>query len=164
MVWRSLKAMVFALALCISMATQTHAYSVYDGNPSSTYLAYFSDMLSKFPISSDYVAFRSGQNEYILAVGNFDFSGGVFSADSDTDICIISSTGNYNGYYRMDFEVDSNFVLSVGNHIIYSNLGNFPTLESRGDIFNVSTIYILATLCLCLCLRSVFEWRRCLRN
>lgn len=162
---RKLKVLGLLVALCASMATQAQAYTAYDGTPSSTYIEYFRDVLAKFPATADYVAFRSGQYEYMLVVGDFDEAGNAIRADGEVDICVISTNGgNYNSSYGISFRRESDFSLSPGDEIIYSNLGFYPSLLERNEVINYATLFVLCACAVASVLRSIFSWRNGLRR
>lgn len=163
MVRRLIIALGLVVAICGSMATQAEAYSAYDGTPSSTYITYFRDMLTKFSFASDYVCFRSGQYEYLLVIGDLTKSDNRIHADGEVDICEISTNSGYNATYSMSFRSESNFYVDCGDEIVYSNLGNYPTLEERGDLFEFTTLFIIVCCAVCCLFRGVFEWRKGLR-
>lgn len=159
MVRRLILAMSLVVAICGSMATQALAYSAYDGTPSNTYITYFRDMLTKFSASSDYVAFRSGQYEYMLVIGDLDDTGAAIRATGTVDICTISTNSNYGASYAMSFRTEDGFFLDPGDEIIYSNLGSYPSLEERGDLTDYATLCIIACCAVCCLFRGLFEWR-----
>lgn len=163
MVRRLIVALGLVVALCGSMATQAGAYSVYDGTPSSTYITYFRDMLTKFSVSSDYVCFRSTQYVYLLVVGDLTKTDNRIHADGTVDICEISTNSGYNASYSISFRSEDNFFVDCGDEIIYSNLGMYPTLEERGDLFDFSTLFIIACCAVCCLFRGIFEWRNGIR-
>lgn len=157
---RKLKVLGLLVALCVSMATQAQAYTAYDGTPSTTYIEYFRDVLAKFPASADYVAFRSGQYEYILAVGELDENGNVIRAVGEVDICVISTNGsNYSNSYSIGFRKETGFTLTAGDEIIYTNLGLYPSLVERNEVINYATLFVLCACAVACVLRGVFGWR-----
>lgn len=160
MVRRLMVAMSLVVAICGSMATQAMAYTAYDGTPSSTYIAYFRDMLSKFSASYDYVVFRNTQYEYMLVVGDLAEIGGRIQSAGAVDICEISTNNGYNASYSLQFRSEESFVLDPGDEIIYSNLGLYPSLEERGDVVDYATYFLLAVIAVCCLFRGIFEWRK----
>lgn len=160
MVRRLMVAMGLLVALCGSMATQALAYTAYDGTPSNTYITYFRDMLSKFSASSDYVVFRSGQNEYLLVLGELAETENAIRATGIVEICSISTNSGYNASYSMSFRTEEDFYLNPGDEIIYSNLGKYPSLEDRGDVTDYATLCIICACAVCSLFRCVFEWRK----
>ena len=164
MVRRLIIALGLVVALCGSMATQAEAYSVYDGTPSSTYITYFRDMLTKFSVASDYVCFRSGQYDYLLVIGDLTKTDNRIQSTGSVDICEISTYSGYNATYSMSFRTEENFFVDCGDEIVYSNLGMYPTLEQRGDLFDFTTLFIVAACAVCCLFRGFFEWRNGLRS
>lgn len=160
MVRKLIVALGLVVALCGSMATQAQAYTAYDGTPSNTYITYYRDMLAKYPASADYVVFRSGQYEYILAVGELTAgTANKIVGDGTVEICAISTNSGYNSNYAIEYRSESGFVLDVGDEIIYSNLGHYPGLEERRDIVDYATLFVLCACAVCSLFRGVLDWR-----
>lgn len=90
-------------------------------------LEIFDRIVAKLPLGVDYVYYRDSQYNYCLAYGNLSYSGSYFTGRNVTRI-------NYNTYtgssQQPTFTVStvSSFNLSVSNWLVYSNLGNFPSL------------------------------------
>ncbi len=90
-------------------------------------LEIFDRIVAKLPLGVDYVYYRDSQYNYCLAYGNLSYSNSYFTGRNVTRI-------NYNTYtgssQQPTFTVStvSSFNLSVSNWLVYSNLGNFPSL------------------------------------
>lgn len=74
----SISVTVVAVVCAICTTTAADTVTPYDGNIGTTQLTYFRDILSNVPITDDYVFVRSGQYDYKLITGNFDYSGACF--------------------------------------------------------------------------------------
>lgn len=136
----------FALVLALGNRAQASDYTVYDGNMSSTYIDYFRDIVAGIGFNEHYVAFRSGQYEYTLIVGELIYADGNFSL-VDTGTCYtISNSGNYNSLYEYDVSRLEQFSLSSGNYIVYSDLGQFPRLTTRGENYEILQTYTLCAI------------------
>lgn len=116
--------------------------AVYDdGMISSTYLDMARGLIKYVPFGQDYVFARTGQYEYIFAIGDFEegFSG-------SSEIWKIT-TGNYNSNYSFNHYIDGSFSLSVGNGLIYSSVAPYPSLE--GVNYSYALLFVSAfALCL----------------
>lgn len=123
---------VFALVtFCLS--ERASAYSIYQGNISTTQLTYFKDIANNLMPNDEYVFFRSGQYDYTMIVGDLDYSNGVFSLVSDVGKdYTITQSDNYNSTYEYVVSDINEFNLVYTNELIYSNLGEFPELIERG--------------------------------
>ncbi len=144
MVWKRLILFVLMLAVLSALPISASAYSVYqEGNISTTYLTYFKDMSTVIGINDDYVFFRSGQNEYTLAVGELELASGYIRG-SNIDIYQIYSVtaSGYNTVYAYGSTTQSSFVLQVASSLIYSNLGNYPQLIER-SVYNETAILLV---------------------
>lgn len=140
-------ALIFGLAVTAQAAT----HEVYEGSLSSTYITYFKDTVSGLPLSSHYVCFRSGQNEYVMVAGDVVYNGGEFTLDGIAKEYRYYAEGtNYNSYYHYDVTEITEFSLEVGNNIVYSDLGEYPQLMDRGEKFEV-----LSAVLVCVCMLSV---------
>lgn len=157
------------LLVCLLVASPMQALaddSIYtDGNISSTYTSIFEDVLNRVTIIDDYVYFRSGQYEYTLIVGDLDLNNNVFTSSKVKRYTIITSTQSYNqSIYRYSVIEDTNFRLNASDYLVYSNLGNYPTLIERGVIYEYATLVLLCIVGLCLLIRPIFKFTYHLRN
>ena len=103
-------------------------------------LEIFDRIASKLPLGVDYVYFRDSQYVYSFVYGYLSYSGTSFSGSDVTRI-------NYNTYsgssQQPTFTVSTvnSFNLSVSNWLVYSNLGDYPSLggSQGGYRFEVLT-------------------------
>ena len=146
-----------------SIATQTYAYThtVYDsGAISSTYLTYYRDILSGVSFNDNYVAFRDGQNSYIMVVGELECNNDVISLkDSGTAYIFRQEGTNYNNQYRYYVEDIKSFSVDTNNYIVYSDVGDYPQLMERGAKYEVLTTVIICITCLCVVISRIFRRR-----
>lgn len=90
-------------------------------------LEIFDRIVAKLPLGVDYVYYRDSQYNYCLAYGNLSYNNSYFSGRNVTRI-------NYNTYtgssQQPTFTVSivSSFNLPVSNWLVYSNLGDYPSL------------------------------------
>lgn len=163
MVWKVKKVLVvvFVLVLiCTFGATvQAQTYTPYEGNISTSNLTYFEDIISKVSILKDYVLIRNGQYEYSLIVGDLEYSNNKFTANGSCDVYKLNTGSNYNSYYTYSKTTDSSAVINTNSILVYSNLGDFPELENRGDKFEILQTVIIGTLCVGIVIRSIFRSR-----
>lgn len=104
------------------------AHDPYDtGSISTSVVSYMSDVIPKMG-NVHYVLFRSDQYKYRLYYSKeLEYTGGgYFTADS-TEFVEYDSR-----YYTWLQGTESNFSLSAGNTMVYSDLGGYPMLSS-GD-------------------------------
>lgn len=110
---------------------------VYDqGTISSSYVDIAKGLIKYVPFGQDYVFARTGQYEYLFAIG--DFSQG-FSGSAEVWKIVV---GGYNSNYSFIHYTDSAFSLSVGNGMIYSSVAPYPSLE--GVDFSYALMFISA--------------------
>lgn len=153
---RQIKMMCAIVVLLCAFGTTAHAatYTVYEGNPSSTYITYFRDILSGIGFNENYVAFRSGQYEYTMVVGDLSYDGTSFNLDSSGTVYKFTTDNSYNSYYSYSVTDLSVFNLNPDDKIVYSDLGQFPQLLERGDKFEMLTAVLV-----CIALLSVVVGR-----
>lgn len=115
---------------------------VYDeGTISTTYIEIARGLVKYVPFGKDYVFARTGQYEYIFAVGDFEQG---FSGSAEIWKIIV---GGYNTNYSFTHYSDSSFSLSVGNGMIYSSVAPYPSLE--GVNFSYALVFI-SSFALCM--------------
>lgn len=151
--------LITAGATCTAVSAAN--YTTYDGNISTTQLTYFRDILPHISITDNYVVARTDQNQYIMCVGKLDYNNGVFTLNEPGRIYILDTNGtNYNNYYTYSNDTIEDFKLTVGNKLIYSDLGEFPQLEERGQRYEIIQTVIISTVCVCAVVRSIFYFRK----
>lgn len=145
---KTIVCLVAILLLVGGFATRAQAatYDIYDGNPSNTYIQYFKDLLPSIELSKNYVAFRSGQYEYTMVVGDIVYNNGLFTSDGDCQVYTITQNSNYNGYYTYNNSIISSFVLDGEDKILYSDLGVYPQLEERGQKYEILTTILFVAV------------------
>lgn len=163
---RKVSAFVCSLVLICGLTTSAQAstHTVYDnGTISSTYITYFKDILSGINFTDNYVAFRSAQNEYTLIVGDLIFENGNFTIEEEgklTSYRFYADSSNYSSNYRYEVKDIYIFDLSVGDNIIYSDLGQYPQLIERGAKYEqIQTLLIIITM-LCIVINRIFYNRK----
>lgn len=157
---------VSTLAVVCAFCTTTAADTVtpYDGNIGTTQLTYFRDALSNVPISDDYIFVRSGQYDYKLITGNIDFSGGVFSSSDTLTVYTLdtqTSTAYGSNYYKYAVDDMLGLYLDADDKLVYSNLGGYPQLETRSDMYAYLQTITVVILGLCAVVRYIFT---CIRR
>lgn len=130
-------------------------YQGYDGSINSTYSEYFKGVLLK-NIMDDYVIARTSQYEYLLAYGDLNLSGGVFSGNVDT---VIINTNTYGADFNISYGSDSSFILYPNNNMIYSNLGEYPSLLG-GEILDIIEIFVCSVLLFDSSIARIFYFKR----
>lgn len=132
-------------------ASVMSTYQGYDGSISSTYSDYFKGIILK-NITDDYVVARTSQYEYILAYGDLSYTS-YFSGSANT---VIINTNTYNTDFDISYGYDSSFILYPNNNMIYSSLGNYPSLIG-GELLDVVEIFCCAVLIFERAIYSIFN-------
>lgn len=146
---------LLAIMCAFSAIPQASAYDVYDGNMSNTYVQYFKDIVGGLKFKENYVAFRSGQYEYTMVTGAITYDGAFHG--SDLTCYTFSNDGNYNSTYTYEVTTIDSFSLNPNNRILYSDLGQFPQLETRGEKYEILATVLIVVLLLGLVIRSFFK-------
>lgn len=160
------KLVCICLLLCLLLAmpiqAQASTYSPYnDGNIGTTQLQYFRDIVSNLGINDSYVASRTDRYTYQLFVGDIKYSNGQFMGSNQGSlitIYTINTDNNSYGTYTYSVTTDNNFTFNASNFLVYSNLGQYPSLEERSVIYEFSTFFIFAVVALCALLRPLFSF------
>lgn len=155
---RKMTLVLLACLLLVPLGT-AKASAVYDGTISTTYLTIFKDALASVPVTDDYVFYRSDEYEYVMVTGDIEYNGTMFQMfETGTAYILNYQTSGYNqpNYYHWDVVEYVGFGLDPTDHLVYSNLGDFPRLEGRGDVYEFSTLVLCASVSLCMLLRSLF--------
>lgn len=94
----------------------------------------FERVVQKLPYGCHYVYWREGQYEYRLAYSeDLTLSGTTFRAPSATVVSYTTSSG-YNEQPTWDEWTESSLTVNAGDLLVYSDLGNYPTLYARGGV------------------------------
>lgn len=113
------------------------------GTISSTYLEYFADHVGLF---DEYIAMRTGENQYQCLIKNIDGSVDLISVDR-------VGTSGYNYYYQATV-TESTWDYSYTNELyVYSNIGIGQQLPVEYD--HITAIGVVA-ICTLLVLKAVF--------
>ena len=150
--------LILITATCGTISAAT--YEVYEGNLSSTQLTYFRDVLGNQSILDNYVVFRDGQYSYEMVIGDIEYSNNQFTSSTPCKVYSIDTGSGYNSYYTYNTSEISNFTLNTNSRIVYSDLADFPQLESRGDRYEILTTVILCIAGCCYIIRNIFYNRR----
>lgn len=150
--------LIFITASCGTISAA--AYSVYEGNLSSSQLQYFRDILPSTNLLHNYVVFRNGQYEYIMIVGDLELNNNTFTLNDSGKIYTINTSSGYNSVYTYNASMIDSFTLSTNDYIVYSDLGDFPQLEDRGQKYEILTTIILCIAGCCYIIRNIFYHRK----
>lgn len=157
----------FSLVLCLVLAAPTQAqastYVPYnDGNIGSSYLQIFRDIVSDLPIGDSYVACRSGEYTYKLFAGDLKYQSGQFLGNDKSSIVkvytIDTNKSSYNSRYVYTVTTEQNFSLDSSNYLVYSNLGDYPSLEERSTTYAFITLFVVIIIGLCMLIRPLFAF------
>lgn len=132
------------------------AYSPYDGTMSNTYVQYFKDILSDKKLGDNYVAFRSGQYEYIMVVGYLEKNENSIELVGSGVMYKFTTNSSYNANYTYTYGNIDEFVLELTDDIIYTDLGHYPQLIERSARIEELTLVVLGVFGLYTIVRRIF--------
>lgn len=105
---------------------------VSDFNLGTTNLAIFEGVVEKVPFGQHYVYWRDSEYRYCFAVGPLTVSGTTFS--SVDPVTVYTYERIYSGgdsHYQWSVSTDNVFSLACGNRLVYSDIGDYPTIAGK---------------------------------
>ena len=148
--------------MAMPLQAQASTYTPYnDGNIGTTQLQYFRDIVSNLGINDSYVAARTDRYTYQLFAGDIKYSNGQFTGSQQGSVITvysINTDSNSFGSYTYHITTDNNFIFNASNYLVYSNLGDYPSLEERSVIYEFSTLFIISVVAICALLRPLFSF------
>lgn len=147
--------------ICAVVGTSSaSAYSVYEqGNISTSYVQYYEDMVDKFTPNTSYVMWRNGQNEYCLYHSEtLKLNGSNFTDDGNGTVIRLYSSGNYNNTYEYESSQVSGFSLNANKIMVYSNLGDYPSLNEGSEVYLYALLVISIVGGCCVLIRPIFKF------
>lgn len=125
----------------------------------TSYNQYFAGLVRKLPYGVNYVYWRDSRYVYRLAYGrNLALSGSDFRADS-CDIITYNRDPGPDEIPTWTHSTQSNFNLSAGSVLVWSNLGHYPALDDGGNIYAQATLVLLVVFGLYYFVSRIV-WRR----
>lgn len=118
-----------------TLTTEVAALSavVSDYNLGTTNLAIFEGLVEKVPFGYHYVYWRDSEDRYCFAVGDLSVSGSTFN--SSEPVTVYTYERHYNSssgsYYTWSVSTDDVFSLSCGSRLVYSDIGDYPTIAGK---------------------------------
>lgn len=155
---KKILAFICVCVIALSSAKHTFAYTIYDGTISNTYLTYFEGILSKSSINDDYLILRSGQNEYVMVVGDLTYNNKNFVGSSLTEYKFYTESTNYNSQYRFTETTNVSINQNTNNYIVYSNLGPYPDIIERSSYYEMSLLFAFVVFGICMLMRPIFKY------
>lgn len=119
-------------------------YPTYeDGFPADQYVLWASRFLNKVGLMEHYVFARTGQYQYIMAIGDID---SAFTGSATVYVLNLARSGY--DYSYLVYE-DSSFSLTRGQALVYSSYDGFPSLpgyDRSVDLLFLSSLVIMCGL------------------
>lgn len=106
--------------------------AVSDYNLGTSNLTIFEGVVEKVPFGHHYVYWRDSEYRYCLAVGPLTVSGSTFSSAEPVTVYTyerIYSSGD--SHYEWSVRTDNVFSLSCGSRLVYSDIGDYPTIAGK---------------------------------
>ena len=119
-----------------SLSSEVAALSsaVSDYNLGTTNIAIFEGVVEKVPFGHHYVYWRDSEYRYCLAVGPLTVSGSSFS--SSEPVTVYTYERHYSSgdsYSTWSVRTDDAFSLSCGSRLVYSDIGNYPSIVGKEE-------------------------------
>lgn len=114
----------------------------------------FRDIIADQSILSDYVACCTKEGEYSLFIGNIGYKNSKFS--SDEKIKLISLKSDENNKLVYSSQIVSGLSLFTEGKVIYSNLGDFPNLIRRGEVYEILQTILIVIIGCCILISRIF--------
>ena len=114
----------------------------YNSLPSGNFLTYAQGLADRVPWGQHYVCWRddgSYNSTQYFAYGDLSEDGGQFTGS--VQVCEYYYVSSQSGY-RLSWSTDRNFSLDGSNGFVYSDLGNFPSLNG-GETFEEAALFLL---------------------
>lgn len=116
----------------LSMEVAALSAAASDYNLGTTNLTIFEGVVEKVPFGHHYVYWRDSEYRYCLAVGPLTVSGTTFS--SAEPVTVYTYERIYSGgdsHYEWSVSTDNVFSLSCGSRLVYSDIGDYPTIAGK---------------------------------
>lgn len=116
----------------LSLEVAALSAAVSDYNLGTTNLTIFEGVVEKVPFGHHYVYWRDSEYRYCLAVGPLTVSGTTFS--SAEPVTVYTYERHYtsgDSYYSWSVSTDNVFSLSCGSRLVYSDIGDYPTIAGK---------------------------------
>lgn len=157
---KKMRALVLICTLAVLLAQPVTAsaasYTPYAGPVPEEYREVFGSIAGKVCFQKDYVFFRSAENEYMMITGDLIYESGSFEAESCTVYRILFQDGSPSFSHREE----SDLVLTVNDALVFSDLGHFPDLIDRSEVYSLATLFLLViALCMYL-INGIFNGHR----
>lgn len=117
----------------LSLEVAALSATVSDYNLGTTNLAIFEGLVEKVPFGHHYVYWRDTEDRYCFAVGALTVSGNTFSSSERVTVYAYErhySSGS-GSYYTWSVSTDDVFSLSCGSRLVYSDIGDYPTIAGK---------------------------------
>lgn len=114
----------------------------------------FRDIVADQSILSDYVACCTKEGEYSLFIGNIGYKNSKFS--SEEKIKLISLKSDENNKLVYSSQTVSGLSLFTEGKVIYSNLGDFPNLIRRGEVYEILQTILIVIIGCCILISRIF--------
>lgn len=115
----------------LSLEVAALSAAVSDYNLGATNLAIFEGLVEKVPFGHHYVYWRDSEYRYCFAVGPLAVSGTNFTASDPVIVYTYERSTSGGSYYSWRVRTDDAFSLSCGSCLVYSDIGNYPTIAGK---------------------------------
>lgn len=150
----------FLLVFLVSsvQAVVVPSQTIYQqGSISSSYTSIFAGMSLQVGLK-DYVFYRSGQYQYTLVVGFFDYRVSRIDSVGSVTYYVLDVGSGYNSNYSWGTGDLDSFSLSISNDdFLYSSVGGFPQLDFSIYWPVMVGVVLLGVIFIFFVIRSIFK-------
>lgn len=115
----------------LSLEVAALSAAVSDYNLGTSNLAIFEGLVEKVPFGHHYVYWRDSEYRYCFAVGPLTVSGSTFSSSEPVTVYTYQRNSSSSSYYTWSVRTDDVFSLSCGSRLVYSDIGDYPTIAGK---------------------------------
>lgn len=115
----------------LSLEVAALSAAVSDYNLGTTNLTIFEGLVEKVPFGHHYVYWRDSEYRYCFAVGPLTVSGSTFSSSEPVTVYTYERLNTSTSYYSWSVRTDDVFSLSCGSRLVYSDIGNYPSIAGK---------------------------------
>lgn len=148
---RKVTAVLLAACLLISVGLTASAASyTATGAVPSDVVQIFRLYITKDNLFDNYAAVSTSEGEYKLFIGELQLDSGYISSSEEVKVVTVKADQSY------DVSSISSLSLSCGSNILYSDLGDYPSLMERGEYFEILQTLLIIVVVLTMLLMRIF--------
>ena len=157
MVWKRLMAALLICTLAVVPALPATAsaaeFTPYDGMVQESVMDTAERIAVNRGLNQDYVFFRSSAETYLIVIGDLTYDTSITGTD-----CIVWQIVATDAGYDIGQLTFPEFSLNPHGRLIYSNLGEFPSVTPLTDILLTTLAILVAILIFMYIISGIFSF------